>query len=64
MNWKSIVRLVIPFIRMAGEDYKNKDANTTGKDDIIGVSLVYAADILESAISDKAPPAVPALLKK
>jgi len=52
MNWKLWVRMALPFLRNAGEDFKSKDENTTGRDDLIGVSLVYAADLLDAILAD------------
>ena len=61
--WKILVRMAVPFIRSAGEAKKAEDSNTTGKDDLIGVSLVYAADLLESLATDKPLPKAPEALK-
>ena len=61
--WKVILKSVLPLIRMAGEAKKNEDANTTGKDDLIGVSLVYAADLLDAILADKPPPRAPQALR-
>lgn len=64
MNWKFFVRMALPMLRMAGEEYKNRDDNNSGKDDLIGTSLVYAADLIEAAIAEKPKmPAVPNALK-
>jgi hypothetical protein len=64
VNWKFFVRMALPMLRMAGEEYKNRDDNNTGKDDLIGTSLVYAADLVEAAIAEKPKmPAVPNALK-
>lgn len=63
MKWQFFVRMALPMVRMAGEEYKNRDSNSVGKDDLIGVSLTYAADIIEAVISDKPVPKVPQALK-
>jgi hypothetical protein len=63
MNWKMLVKLIVPMIRLAGEGKKAEDANTTGKDDLIGVSLVYAADLLDAVVGDKELPKAPAALR-
>lgn len=64
MNWKMFVRMVLPMLRMAGESKKAEDENTTGKDDMIGTSLVYAADLLDAILADKPKmPKVPDALK-
>lgn len=53
MNWKMFIRMALPMLRMAGESKKAEDDNTTGRDDLIGVSLVYAADLLDAILADK-----------
>ncbi len=53
MNWKTFARMAVPFIRAAGESKKNEDADNTGRDDMIGSSLVYAADLLDAILADK-----------
>lgn len=64
MNWKIFVRMLLPMLRMAGESKKAEDENQTGKDDLIGVSLIYAADLLEALLADKPKlPKVPDALK-
>lgn len=61
--WKVIAKMALPLVRTAGEEKKAEDENNTGKDDAIGVSLVYAADLLEALISDKPLPKAPTILK-
>lgn len=63
MNWKFFVQMALPLLRAAGESKKNEDENTTGKDDLIGVSLVYAADLIEAVLKNKTdmPKAPPSL---
>ena len=61
--WKILVRMAVPFIRSAGEAKKAEDENTTGKDDLIGVSLCYAADLLDALANDKDAPKAPAELR-
>jgi hypothetical protein len=64
MNWKFFVRMCLPLLRQAGESKKAEDENTTGKDDMIGTSLVYAADLLDAILADKPKmPKVPEALK-
>lgn len=67
MTWYKIIILsALPSIRMAGEYYKNQDADNTGKDDLIGISLVYAADLLAWVVSpksDQEPPKAPDALR-
>lgn len=60
--WKIFVKMAIPFIRMGAEQFKNQDANATGKDDLIGNSLDYCANLLESITENKELPKVPAEL--
>ncbi len=61
--WKYAVRMVIPLIRAAGIAKENEDPNTTGQDDLIGISLVYAADLLQSLVDGTDVPKAPAVLK-
>ncbi len=61
--WKVIARMAIPLVRAAGMAKENEDANTTGQDDLIGISLVYAADLLQSLIDGTDVPKAPAALK-
>ncbi|HRH40416.1 MAG TPA: hypothetical protein PKY82_02140 [Pyrinomonadaceae bacterium] len=63
MNWKMWVSMAIPAIRNAGISKKNEDANNTGRDDIIGSSLIYIADLLEAILSDKELPKAPSVLR-
>lgn len=64
MNWKFLLRLAIPMIQEAGISKKAEDSNNTGRDDLIGASLVYAADLLDAILSDKATmPKAPAGLR-
>lgn len=51
--------MALPMIRMAGEEYKAKDENTTGQDDMIGLGLVFAADFIEAAINGTPLPKAP-----
>lgn len=61
--WKVLARMALPMIRMAGEQFKAKDENTTGQDDMIGVGLVFCADFIEAAINGTPAPKVPSVLK-
>ena len=63
MNWKFFVRMALPMVRMDGEQFKNEDENTTGKDDMVGISLTYAADLIEAAINGTTLPKAPSVLK-
>ena len=64
MNWKMFIRMALPMLRMAGESKKAEDDNSTGRDDLIGVSLVYAADLLDAILADKPKlPKAPEALK-
>lgn len=63
MNWKTILKLVLPMIEAAGEDKKAEDENDTGKDDAIGVSLVYAAQLLRAILTNKDLPKAPKELR-
>ena len=62
--WKMFVKMAIPVIHAAGEAYKGQDDNDTGRDDLIEVSLVYVADLLQAIVSDKPElPKAPAILQ-
>lgn len=61
--WKVIAKMALPLVRAAGESKRAEDDNDTGKDDAIGVSLVYAADLLTALISDKPLPKAPTVLR-
>jgi hypothetical protein len=61
--WKILARMAVPFIRSAGEAKKAEDENNTGRDDLIGVSLVYAADLLESLVANRDVPKAPQSLR-
>jgi len=64
MNWKFLLQLALPMIRHAGESKKAEDSNNTGKDDLIGVSLVYVADLVDAILNDaNQMPKAPAQLK-
>ena len=43
--WKTLLQMVLPMVKLAGESYRNQDDNDTGKDDLIGYSLEYLADL-------------------
>lgn len=60
--WKYFAKMAIPMIEAAGEAKKAEDENTTGRDDLIGSGLVYAAQILQAIISGKEIPKAPAVL--
>lgn len=63
-NWKFFVNMALPFIESAGRDYIGKDSNDVGKDDMIGQSLVYVANLLRAIINDKPElPKVPEALR-
>jgi hypothetical protein len=62
MNWKIFIRMALPMLRIAGENKKAEDENTTGKDDLIGISLIYAADLLDALLSNKEIPKAPKVL--
>lgn len=61
-SWKYFVRMALPMISMAAEQFKNKDENTTGQDDMIGISLEYAVKIIEAAINGTPMPKAPSVL--
>lgn len=61
--WRVIAGMAIPLVRMAGVQKQNEDIGTSGKDDLIGTSLVYAADLLDWIVNNKKQPAVPESLR-
>ena len=61
--WKVLARMALPMIRMSGEQFKTKDENTTGQDDMIGLGLVFCADFIEAVINGTPVPKAPAVLK-
>lgn len=64
LNWQMFASMAVPFIRAAGIQKENEDANNTGRDDLIGMSLVYVADLLQALIDGKATlPKAPDALK-
>lgn len=63
MNWKFFIRLALPYLEMAAEHFENKDENTTGQDDMIGISLRYAKKLIEAAINGTEAPKAPEALR-
>lgn len=64
MNWwKVLANMAIPALMLAGEAKKAEDTNNTGKDDAIGATLVYIADLLNALINGKPLPKAPDALK-
>lgn len=55
--------MAIPFIRIAGEEYRDQDADNVGRDDLIGSSLIYVAALLEAILVGGQLPKAPAGLK-
>ncbi len=63
MNYKFFIKMALPLLRQAGMDKKEEDENTTGKDDLVGGALVYAADLLDAILRGKELPKAPSELK-
>jgi len=63
MNWKFFAKMASLYLRQAGEAKKAEDSNMTGKDDIIGASMVYAADLIDAIVDDKPLPKAPEVLR-
>ncbi len=64
LNWRMFASMAIPFIRAAGVAKENEDSDTVGRDDQIGIALVFAADLLQAIVDDKPTlPKAPASLK-
>lgn len=61
--WKYFVRMAIPFLEAAGEEFIARDDNAHGKDDMIGQSLVYVAKLLRAILNDTPLPKAPDILK-
>lgn len=61
--WKVLLKMATPLLRAAGEAKKSEDENTTGKDDAIGQSLVYIADLSDAIILNKPLPTAPDVLR-
>lgn len=64
MNFRMLLGFVLPMIRQAGEMYKAQDSNDTGQDDMIGASLIYAADILHAVVNHNPVPRAPEVLSQ
>ena len=58
--WKILLLAGLGLLRQAGELKKAEDENTTGKDDAQGVTMVFAADLVEALAKGKALPKIPA----
>lgn len=63
MNWKTILKWILPMIEVAGQEMIDADDNDYGKDDIQGVGIVYAVKILKAIVGGKPVPKAPAILK-
>lgn len=63
MNWKIFAQIATGYLRAAGEAKKAEDTNTTGKDDALGVIIVFAADLVDALILGRALPSIPAEYK-
>lgn len=60
MNWKFFIQMAIAPIHYAAQSFKNQDANDTGKDDLIGLTLDYVADVLTAIVNNQDLPKAPA----
>ena len=63
--WKIVLGMAVPLVRGAGLAKENEDANNTGQDDLIGIALVFMADLGQWALDGGIgkPPTVPQVLK-
>lgn len=61
--WKVIANMAIPALQLAGEAKKAEDDNDTGKDDAIGVTLVFVGELLNALINGKPLPSIPDALR-
>lgn len=65
MNWRFFAMMAAGMLRSAGFAKIAEDSNDTGKDDMIGQGLVYAANLIEWLLSGATgtKPTIPSALK-
>jgi hypothetical protein len=59
MGWKMLLSLVLPLIEAAGQAKIDEDANDTGKDDAIGVAMIYGVKLFRAIANGKELPKAP-----
>ncbi len=62
-GWKTLLGMVLPMLESIGQAKIAEDENSTGKDDVIGQSLVFAAKLLRAILEDKPLPKAPNVLR-
>lgn len=62
-GWKMLLNMLLPMLESIGQAKIDEDANDTGKDDIIGQSLLYAVKLLKAVANGQAPPKAPDVLR-
>lgn len=62
-GWKMLLKMVLPMLESIGEAKIAEDENDTGKDDIIGQSILYAIKIFKAVLDGKDVPKAPAILR-
>lgn len=62
-GWKMLLQMVLPMLEAVGQAKIDEDANNTGKDDIIGQSILYAIKIFKAVLDGKDVPKAPAILR-
>lgn len=62
-GWKMLLNMLLPMLEAIGQGKINEDANSTGKDDMIGESLVFACKLLKAIAEGKELPKAPAALR-
>lgn len=62
-GWKTLLNMLLPMLESIGQAKIDEDANDTGKDDIIGQSLIYAVKLLKAIVNGKDLPKAPDALR-
>ncbi len=51
-NWKMLLQMVLPMLEMIGTSKINEDDNDTGKDDILGQSILFGVKIFRAILAN------------
>ena len=62
-GWKTLLNMLLPMLEAVGTAKINEDANSTGKDDLIGESLLFAVKLLRAIVNGTDLPKAPAGLR-
>lgn len=57
--WMVLLAMALPLAKAAGIQKINEDENNTGKDDIIGISILYGVSLFEAIVNGKEVPMAP-----